>query len=87
MITSPRWRRAAVILAALALTLGPTAVPASSASPTVAAAAASGHRDLPEPPPADVARAELAELPVEAPHSMDGYSRTQFPHWITQYGT
>ncbi|MEK8169815.1 hypothetical protein NKH77_08380 [Streptomyces sp. M19] len=31
------------------------------------------------------ARAELAELRVEAPHSMNGYSRSKFPHWIRQH--
>ncbi|MFK4119918.1 HNH endonuclease family protein [Streptomyces longwoodensis] len=43
--------------------------------------------DLPEPPPTEVVRKELAELTVAAPHAMTGYSRSKFPHWVTQYGT
>ncbi|XLE12090.1 HNH endonuclease family protein [Streptomyces sp. Pv4-95] len=39
---------------------------------------------MPDPPSADVARSELADLTVEPPHSMDGYSRAKFPHWIQQ---
>ncbi|WUG28691.1 HNH endonuclease family protein (plasmid) [Streptomyces sp. NBC_00464] len=41
---------------------------------------------MPEPPPVGVARGELGELHVEAPHAMTGYSRAKFPHWATQYG-
>ncbi|MBV9026616.1 MAG: HNH endonuclease [Streptomycetaceae bacterium] len=41
---------------------------------------------MPEPPAADVGEKELADLTVAAPHSMAGYSRAKFPHWITQYG-
>ncbi|MFE4397913.1 MULTISPECIES: GmrSD restriction endonuclease domain-containing protein [Streptomycetaceae] len=89
MITSAWWRRGATAIAALALTLIPAAVPATAAAPPTAptAAAVAQHRQLPEPPPADVVRAELDELVVEAPHSMEGYSRDRFPHWIKQYGT
>ncbi|MGO4635006.1 HNH endonuclease family protein [Streptomyces sp. 2RAF24] len=39
---------------------------------------------MPEPPPVEVARVELAELTVEPPHPMAGYSRGRFPHWISQ---
>ncbi|MFE3760565.1 HNH endonuclease family protein [Streptomyces sp. NPDC059104] len=42
------------------------------------------RRDLPEAPPASVARTELAALAVDAPHSMAGYSRARFPHWVQQ---
>ncbi|MFI5987682.1 DUF1524 domain-containing protein [Streptomyces sp. NPDC051555] len=42
------------------------------------------RRDLPQAPPAAVARTELASLTVEAPHSMTGYSRARFPHWAQQ---
>ncbi|MCA6095860.1 HNH endonuclease family protein [Streptomyces sp. SCA3-4] len=41
---------------------------------------------MPEPPASDVAREELAGLTVEAAHSMNGYSRAKFPHWIKQMG-
>ncbi|WP_229327913.1 HNH endonuclease family protein [Streptomyces sp. UNOC14_S4] len=40
----------------------------------------------PEPPSADAVRTEVDALTVEAPHSMNGYSRAKFPHWIKQYG-
>nr|BFD96289.1 hypothetical protein KitaXyl93_76490 [Kitasatospora sp. Xyl93] len=82
MITSAWWRRGATA-AALALALILAA--AASAPPAVPVAAVQ-HQQLPEPPPADVVRAELEELVVEAPHSMDGYSREKVPHWIRQYG-
>ncbi|KDN80519.1 GmrSD restriction endonuclease domain-containing protein [Kitasatospora cheerisanensis] len=85
MITSARWRRGATALAALALALIPAAAPAGATEP--AAAPLVQHRQLPEPPPLEQVRAELDELVVEAPHSMDGYSREKFPHWIRQYGT
>ncbi|MFF3113585.1 DUF1524 domain-containing protein [Kitasatospora sp. NPDC057904] len=89
MITSAWWRRSATTVAALAIALIPAAVPAAAAAPTAApsTALASPHRAMPEPPPAEQARTELNQLTVEAPHSMDGYSRQKFPHWITQYGT
>ncbi|MCX9191066.1 HNH endonuclease [Carbonactinospora thermoautotrophica] len=41
----------------------------------------------PTPPDETTIRNELATLRVETPHSMTGYSRDRFPHWITQYGT
>ncbi|MFF2820995.1 HNH endonuclease family protein [Kitasatospora cineracea] len=88
MITSSRWRRGATALAALALALVPAAAPASATPVTVSVpAVVSPLRQLPEPPPADQVRAELDELVVEAPHSMDGYSRAKFPHWAIQFGT
>ncbi|GII89722.1 hypothetical protein Ssi03_77120 [Sphaerisporangium siamense] len=42
---------------------------------------------LPEPSPAATARVELAELAVDVPHAMTGYSRAKFPHWIEQGGS
>lgn len=68
-----------MILLSLTAVLGPAAVPAQ-------AAPAASVRALPEPPPVDVARTELANLTVAEPHSMDGYSRAKFPHWAVQYG-
>ncbi|WP_405976745.1 HNH endonuclease family protein [Streptomyces sp. NBC_00988] len=64
-----------------------TQATAAAAVPTRAAASSAVRRDLPEPPPTDIARAELDELTVAAPHPMTGYSRSKFPHWITQHGT
>lgn len=59
-----------------------------AATPAQAASVATAHqRVMPEPPGADQVRAELDKLLVEAPHSMTGYSRAKFPHWIKQYGT
>ncbi|MGW7444960.1 HNH endonuclease family protein [Kitasatospora sp. NPDC054795] len=85
---SLRWRHIATFLAALALVFLPAAAPAYAHSPVPASAAAgAAHRTLPEPPPLDVVRAELNELAVQAPHSMAGYSRAEFPHWKIKYGT
>lgn len=43
------------------------------------------HRQMvPEAPPAEVVRKELATLRVEAPHSLDGYSREKFEHWAIE---
>ncbi|WP_229882161.1 HNH endonuclease family protein [Streptomyces alanosinicus] len=67
-------------------------VPAATGAAVPAAAkpsSAAPHRlpaTLPEPPSVGVVRVELAGLNVEAPHSMAGYSRAKFPHWIKQYG-
>ncbi|MFD8823864.1 HNH endonuclease family protein [Streptomyces sp. NPDC059605] len=73
-------------LAGLALTAAPTTAtaaaphtPASSQAPTV--------RDLPEPPDAAKARELLAGLVIADENDVPGYSRSKFPHWITQYGT
>lgn len=70
----------------MAAVLPAAATDATAASATAQTSRAS-YRALPEPPPAAVARAELAGLNVEAPHTMTGYSRSKFPHWATQYGT
>ncbi|WP_248965767.1 HNH endonuclease family protein [Sphaerisporangium perillae] len=72
LIASPR-RLAAAAACLPALLLAPVAPPASAA-PT----------ELPEPSPASIARAELAELAVAQPHAMTGYSRARFPHWSDQ---
>ncbi|MFE4873867.1 HNH endonuclease family protein [Streptomyces sp. NPDC056682] len=82
MITSRGWLRAAIALAGLSCLVAPAA-PASAAAPQVPVL----RRALPEPPPAGVARGELGDLNVEAPHAMTGYSRAKFPHWARQYGT
>ncbi|GGU47791.1 hypothetical protein GCM10010289_80540 [Streptomyces violascens] len=59
-----------------------TAAPASAAAAPRPCAAPGPART----PPADIARDELGDLNVEAPHAMTGYTRTKFPHWATQYG-
>ncbi|MET8703322.1 HNH endonuclease family protein [Kitasatospora sp. NPDC004723] len=82
MITTTGWRRGATVLAALAAVLLPSAVPAAAVATTPPASTVPARRELPEPPPVDVVRAELDGLTVQAPHSMDGYSREKFPHWI-----
>ncbi len=74
MIPTRARRLCAVVALALAAVLGPV----------TAAPAATAPVEMPDPPSADVARSELADLTVEPPHSMDGYSRAKFPHWIQQ---
>ncbi|MFD8982815.1 HNH endonuclease family protein [Streptomyces sp. NPDC059564] len=78
----------ALLLAALPLlTTAPASYAAAHhplAAPVSAPVAGGVRRDLPEAPPATVARTELAALNVEAPHSMAGYSRARFPHWAQQ---
>ncbi|MFI2075102.1 HNH endonuclease family protein [Streptomyces triculaminicus] len=85
MIRRNRWHRATIAATAALCLWSTAAAPAVPAGNP--AARTTVRRDLPEPPPASVAREELAELVVEAPHSMDGYSRAKFPHWIKQMGT
>jgi hypothetical protein len=43
-------------------------------------------QELPEPPNTEAARSERDTLTVEPPHSMAGYSREKFPHWVTITG-
>ncbi|MEU6230855.1 HNH endonuclease family protein [Streptomyces sp. NPDC047042] len=78
----------ALVAAAVATLLAPvTAAPAAAGTLDHTAGTALARRDMPEPPPADVVVKELDELTVAAPHPMTGYSRSKFPHWVTQYGT
>ncbi|MFE0042808.1 HNH endonuclease family protein [Streptomyces albireticuli] len=76
MLTSRARRSAAATLA-----LAAAAVLGSATATTTAVAVPA---QMPEPPPADTARTELADLNVAAPHPMAGYSRAKFPHWIQQ---
>jgi hypothetical protein len=71
----PHARKAAAAAIAVAVT-------AAIVLPTTAASA-----EPPQAPPAAIARKELAGLTIATPHSMAGYSRAKFPHWITQHGT
>ncbi|MFE4492439.1 DUF1524 domain-containing protein [Streptomyces niveus] len=82
MIISRVWRRVATTVLALSVALLPVA--ASPASGATLQASQSSYRALPEPPPTEVARTELASLNVAAPHAMSGYSRAKFPHWSAQ---
>ncbi|MFF0426847.1 HNH endonuclease family protein [Streptomyces sp. NPDC004520] len=66
------------------------AVLATSAALTVTgllATAPAAQAAMPTPVSAATARTYLAALTVEAEGSTSGYSRTLFPHWITQSGT
>ncbi|MFD7237728.1 DUF1524 domain-containing protein [Streptomyces syringium] len=74
MLTTRAQRPVAVVALALAAVLTPSVVSPAAAAPA----------DMPEPPPVAVAREELGKLTVEAPHSMDGYARSKFPHWAQQ---
>ncbi|MFJ1939057.1 DUF1524 domain-containing protein [Kitasatospora sp. NPDC088160] len=74
---------AAVLLSSVML---PQAAEAATPRAPFQAAAPAQQRALPEPPSAAQVRTEIDTLVVEAPHSMAGYSRAQFPHWITQSG-
>ncbi|MFD4694602.1 HNH endonuclease family protein [Streptomyces sp. NBC_00683] len=68
-------RRIAVVAAsaALAATTGLLSAPAAQAA-------------MPTPVSASTARTYLSQLTVSAEGSSTGYSREQFPHWITQSG-
>ncbi|MFD7163662.1 GmrSD restriction endonuclease domain-containing protein [Streptomyces violascens] len=86
MITSRGWLRATIALVGLSAVLAPTAPASATTTAATSQLAPALRRALPEPPPADVARDELENLNVEAPHAMTGYSRAKFPHWARQYG-
>ncbi|GAA3169971.1 MULTISPECIES: GmrSD restriction endonuclease domain-containing protein [Streptomyces] len=87
MISLRRRLRAATTALALACLLGPLAAAPASAAPAPPAELTHSRRALPTPPSAAQVRTEIEDLVVEAPHSMDGYSRAKFPHWIGQGGT
>ncbi|MER5546484.1 HNH endonuclease family protein [Streptomyces sp. NPDC001233] len=88
MVNKSWWRTAATVAAAATALLVSaatgTAAPATMHLPSTAPPARVAT--LPEPPPVGVVRTELAGLHVAPPHSMQGYSRAKFPHWINQYG-
>ena len=60
--------------AALAATTGLLTAPTAQAA-------------MPTPVSASTARTYLSQLTVSPEGSSDGYSRSKFPHWITQSGT
>ncbi|MFJ7200685.1 MULTISPECIES: HNH endonuclease family protein [unclassified Streptomyces] len=72
-------------LAGLALTAAPAT--ATTTGPHTPAGQLPSLRELPETPDAVKARDLLADLVVADEDDAPGYSRTKFPHWITQYGT
>ncbi|GAA2359397.1 HNH endonuclease family protein [Streptomyces cuspidosporus] len=63
--------------------------PWSWAAPSTSSSGAApvSVNELPEPPTAEEARAELDELTVAPEDDAPGYSRSKFPHWIIQHGT
>jgi hypothetical protein len=63
-------RKTLLVLIAIAALLGFAIQSASAAPPT--------------PPGVTEAETQLAALTVATPHSMTGYSRDKFPHWITE---
>ncbi|MDT0547760.1 HNH endonuclease family protein [Streptomyces sp. DSM 41529] len=83
-------RRWAAVAATLLMTTGliSSAAPSWAAADTPSAVAApASEMEMPEPPTAEEARAELDELTVAPEDDVPGYSRSQFPHWINQHGT
>ncbi|MFI2027867.1 HNH endonuclease family protein [Streptomyces buecherae] len=64
--------------------LAATVATASAAALLVTAPTA--HAALPTPVSAATARSYLAAMPATAEHSLTGYSRDLFPHWITISG-
>ncbi|MFF3735530.1 HNH endonuclease family protein [Streptomyces sp. NPDC002476] len=73
-------------LAGVALTAPTTAI-AVTPHPHASAGQAPAIRELPEPPDAVKARELLRGLVVADENDVPDYSRSKFPHWITQYGT
>ncbi|MGH3313719.1 MAG: HNH endonuclease family protein [Streptomyces sp.] len=60
-----------------------TPVAAPDLKPAAAPAVPTVPEVMPEPPPPEVVRKELAALTVEAPHSLNGYNRDKFEHWAS----
>jgi hypothetical protein len=63
-----------------------TAAPAHADLALVPSLRSAFVHELPEPPNTDASRSELDTLVVEQPHSMAGYSRDKFPHWVAVNG-
>lgn len=82
-----RWTAAAAAMLATASLTG--TAPSSWAAPSTppSATAPVSATDLPEPPSAEEAQAELDELTIAPEDDIPGYTRAKFPHWITQHGT
>ncbi|KAK1177948.1 HNH endonuclease family protein [Streptomyces sp. NBS 14/10] len=82
-----RWAAAAATVLMTTGLVGSAAPSWASAGTPSAANAPVSALELPEPPTAEEARAELDELTVAPEDDAPGYSRSRFPHWITQHGT
>ncbi|MFF9347365.1 HNH endonuclease family protein [Streptomyces sp. NPDC014734] len=67
--------------------IGVVAATAALAATTGLLGAPTAQAAMPTPVAASTARSYLSQLTVAAEGSMTGYSRTKFPHWITQSGT
>src|SRR5438105_3243207 len=97
VMTNAWWRRVATTTALIVASILPAGSTTAIADPIPGSASAPATRPaatafdtvplrLPEPPPVGKVRTELAGLHVATPHSMNGYSRAKFPHWIKQSG-
>ncbi|MFI9630525.1 HNH endonuclease family protein [Streptomyces sp. NPDC052042] len=82
-------RRTTTFFAAAAVVTGlaVTTAPATAVTHHTPVDRAAAVRDLPEPPDAAKARELLGQLVVADENDVPGYSRSKFPHWITQHGT
>ena len=83
---SPSYPRTVAIALATALLPVPIALAVLLFQPSAPAGASFSAlpKMVPEAPSAEVARKELAALTVEAPHSLQGYSRDKFEHWAIE---
>ncbi|MFB7913201.1 HNH endonuclease family protein [Streptomyces sp. NPDC056061] len=66
--------------------IGAVAATAALAATTGLLGAPAVQAAMPTPVSASTARSYLSQLTVSSEGSMTGYSRTKFPHWITQSG-
>ncbi|MET8183770.1 HNH endonuclease family protein [Streptomyces sp. NPDC005336] len=82
-----RWAAVAAAMLATAGLMGSAPSSwATSRTPSSVTAPVSAT-ELPEPPTAEEARAELDELTVAPEDDVPGYTRAKFPHWIIRHGT
>ncbi|MEU0807479.1 hypothetical protein [Streptomyces sp. NPDC005970] len=86
-MTKHRWAAAAATVLMTTALIGSSSPGwASTGTPSTANVPESAL-ELPDPPTAEEARAELDELTVAPEDDVPGYSRAKFPHWIIQHGT
>ena len=84
-IRLPAAAAALILLAACHASADDSAPVGKTSTPPRKPAASASHA-APPPPDETTARADLAELIVAAPHSMDGYSRDAFDIWSQSGG-